>query len=211
MEQILLTAPDRADQAAVPLPPFSGDEPPCPKCRWAGALTYYRPPLPRQRSEFNGRTDQRGPLPERLERCCSRCDYRWDEALADPADQVAQLLAHPDAIPVPLLITPAIERPPAIEEDVLAMLERCPEADRLDPAHHRDLAGRLIAQADIYPRWDSEPPAGGWPTRATREDVAKILGVVLPDMYVEGRSTLADTADVLLAHAIVHLRPAATA
>ncbi|MFD5788635.1 hypothetical protein ACFWH1_18680 [Streptomyces sp. NPDC127037] len=31
--------------------------------------------------DYNGRTEMRGPLPERLERQCERCDYQWDEAL----------------------------------------------------------------------------------------------------------------------------------
>lgn len=64
------------DQA---LPPFSGDTTLCVKCSASGPYTYYRPATDRP-AEFNGRM-RRGPLPERLERQCARCDYAWDEAL----------------------------------------------------------------------------------------------------------------------------------
>lgn len=63
-----------------PLPPFSGDEATCVKCGQEGAATFYRAkgePRPRTLA-FGG-----GP-PERLERQCLRCDYVWDEAIAQP-------------------------------------------------------------------------------------------------------------------------------
>ncbi|WP_199570583.1 hypothetical protein [Streptomyces murinus] len=63
------------------LPPFSGDETACVKCAHLEAFTRFRPACPRGLWEYNGRTDMRGPLPERLERQCQRCDYQWDEAL----------------------------------------------------------------------------------------------------------------------------------
>ncbi|MDQ0758677.1 hypothetical protein [Streptomyces canus] len=58
------------------LPPFSGDEPTCPKCGNEGACTFYRAkgePSP-------GQVAMASTLPERLERRCTRCDYGWDEA-----------------------------------------------------------------------------------------------------------------------------------
>ncbi|WP_202234458.1 hypothetical protein [Actinacidiphila reveromycinica] len=63
------------------LPPFSGEETECVKCSHLDAFTRFRPACPRGLWEYNGRTDMRGPLPERLERQCQRCDYQWDEAL----------------------------------------------------------------------------------------------------------------------------------
>jgi hypothetical protein len=72
---------------AEPLPPYSGDETDCPKCGYIQADTRYRAPRPKSLWEWNDQTIPRGPLPERLQRTCSRCDFTWDEALApDPAD-----------------------------------------------------------------------------------------------------------------------------
>ncbi|WP_019548574.1 hypothetical protein [Streptomyces sulphureus] len=75
-----------ADQTEA-LPPYSGEETPCPKCRYPEAYTLYRSATQAVLDEFNGRLQRRGPLPERLERQCQRCDYAWDEALVpDGAD-----------------------------------------------------------------------------------------------------------------------------
>lgn len=61
------------------LPPFSGDSPTCPKCRYKGASAHYMA-LGRCLHDSNsviGVTKN-----ERLHRACLRCDYAWDEALA---------------------------------------------------------------------------------------------------------------------------------
>lgn len=72
---------------AAALPPYSGPSAACAKCRNVGALTRYRGPQSgRTLSKLNGKR-RPGPLPERLERECHRCDYQWDEAL--PADDRA--------------------------------------------------------------------------------------------------------------------------
>ncbi|MFI8351347.1 hypothetical protein [Streptomyces sp. NPDC085596] len=65
-----------------PLPPFSGDTPTCPKCRYRGASTQYR----ELGHCIHGERDvvigcQKN---ERLHRECERCGYAWDEALAEP-------------------------------------------------------------------------------------------------------------------------------
>lgn len=67
-----------------PLPPFSGDEPPCPKCSNEGAITYYRPA-----GTPPNYPDSQVPehLPERLDRACSRCGFEWAEALNPPREQ----------------------------------------------------------------------------------------------------------------------------
>ncbi|MFF4292163.1 hypothetical protein ACFY0N_00735 [Streptomyces vinaceus] len=70
-----------------PLPPYSGAETACIKCSYLEAFTRYRPACQRSADEFNGAL-RRGPLPERLERSCGRCDFQWDEALA-PAPAAA--------------------------------------------------------------------------------------------------------------------------
>jgi hypothetical protein len=84
------------------LPPFSGEDTECVKCSHPEAFTAYRPAVHHAVEEFNGQV-RRGPLPERLERRCQRCDFQWDEALqqscgvhpATAADIVAALqLAH---------------------------------------------------------------------------------------------------------------------
>lgn len=64
-----------------PLPPFSGDNPTCPKCGHTEAVT-------RHRKAGEPRTGEAVLLaraaryPERLERECWRCDFVWDEARA---------------------------------------------------------------------------------------------------------------------------------
>jgi len=83
------TAPPHSSPSA--LPPFSGDGSLCPKCLYPDARTYYRPAAGHVLvlREFNGVTKPCGPLPERLQRECSRCDFSWDEALAtDSAEAV---------------------------------------------------------------------------------------------------------------------------
>jgi len=64
------------------LPPFSGDNPTCPKCSHTSAYTRYR-----AAGEYSSDEPSRfGPSGkgERLERSCARCDHVWDEALNPP-------------------------------------------------------------------------------------------------------------------------------
>lgn len=68
------------------LPPFSGDEATCPKCGHEGAFTRFRSARPRSLWDWNDTSIMRGPLPERLQRECQRCDFLWDEALATAGD-----------------------------------------------------------------------------------------------------------------------------
>ncbi|MFD9422227.1 MULTISPECIES: hypothetical protein [unclassified Streptomyces] len=76
-----MTQAPAPDQAAA-LPPFSGDDVECVKCSYTEAFTRYRP-ASWCLEEHNGRP-RTGPLPERLERACARCDFTWDEALFAP-------------------------------------------------------------------------------------------------------------------------------
>ncbi|MEU2487103.1 hypothetical protein ABZ593_21150 [Streptomyces sp. NPDC012617] len=80
-----MTHPDTAapatDQLETVLPPFSGEQTECVKCSAIEAFTRFRPACPRGMWDYNRSTAMRGPLPERLERQCQRCDYQWDEAL----------------------------------------------------------------------------------------------------------------------------------
>ncbi|WNI20350.1 hypothetical protein [Actinacidiphila sp. ITFR-21] len=69
------------EQSGELLPPYTGEMSPCAKCANPEAFTRYRPALGHGLLEVNG-VMTRGPLPERLERTCQRCDYQWDEALA---------------------------------------------------------------------------------------------------------------------------------
>ncbi|AWT42592.1 MULTISPECIES: hypothetical protein [Streptomyces] len=71
-------------QSAEALPPYSGPDAPCPKCGNEGAGTQYRAPRIRGLWEWNDANVMRGPLPERLQRNCDRCDFCWDEALTPP-------------------------------------------------------------------------------------------------------------------------------
>lgn len=67
------------------LPPYSDDHPTCPKCRHAGATTEYQAAGLRTLAVWDDEVIPHGPLPEHLQRECRRCDYRWIEALAEPA------------------------------------------------------------------------------------------------------------------------------
>lgn len=60
------------------LPPYSGEDAQCVKCSNTGAFTEWRP------AESLGTTVLKA---EHLRRQCTRCDYRWDEALNPPKEQ----------------------------------------------------------------------------------------------------------------------------
>lgn len=64
------------------LPGWSGDFPVCVKCSNNGAAAAYR--KPGERPEGSGPGSLGETWPERLERRCSRCGYRWDEGLNPP-------------------------------------------------------------------------------------------------------------------------------
>ncbi|WP_434593404.1 hypothetical protein [Streptomyces sp. A5-4] len=93
MTQTDTTGPATAEQPAVQLPPFSGDETVCAMCSNLEAFTAYRPACLDVIEEFNNRLVRRGPLPKRLERRCQRCDFQWDEAL-NPAPGVRIASVH---------------------------------------------------------------------------------------------------------------------
>lgn len=82
------------DQTPHDLPPFSGEEPTCPKCGHTGASTRYRAARPRMLWDpWNDQSVMRGPLPERLQRECDRCQFCWDEAL-QPAHDAGPTVAE---------------------------------------------------------------------------------------------------------------------
>ncbi|MEW2568394.1 hypothetical protein [Streptomyces sp. NPDC047070] len=86
-----------ADAEGGILPPYSGDDPLCPKCADTQAHTDYRPAIDTRRiaAEWNGKIVLRGPLPERLERTCTRCSYQWVETLCPPGPgMTVEALAH---------------------------------------------------------------------------------------------------------------------
>lgn len=85
-----MTAPTtQADKQE--LPPFSGDDPLCPKCAHIGAHTAHR--ADGEHGSDQRPTYGRSARGERLERSCGRCGFVWDEALVHPADAIQQQLA----------------------------------------------------------------------------------------------------------------------
>lgn len=76
----------RADLAVTDeiqgLPAWSGDFPVCAKCSNNGAAAAYR--KSGERPENSGPGSLGETWPERLERRCSRCGYRWDEQINPP-------------------------------------------------------------------------------------------------------------------------------
>lgn len=91
---ISTTEPDTTESGGA-LPPYSGDDSLCPKCLSGEAITWYRPAMgffPAH--QWNGGL-RRGPQPERLERECARCAFKWDEALVtDSPGMTVDALAH---------------------------------------------------------------------------------------------------------------------
>jgi predicted nucleic-acid-binding Zn-ribbon protein len=67
-------------------PPFTGDDPVCPKCLKVGANTEYM----RWGECTHGRLNEvvGYDTNERLHRECNRCGYSWDEHLAVPMPNV---------------------------------------------------------------------------------------------------------------------------
>lgn len=96
----------------VVLAPYSGTDTPCPKCGNGAAHTRYMPALVRRvPAEFNAVTVYRGPLPERLERQCERCEFQWDESLAPQGHgMTVEALAYAldNATPFPFDLEPAV-------------------------------------------------------------------------------------------------------
>lgn len=87
------------------LPPYSGEQTPCPKCSYPTARTTHRPAVAFVRIQRSNGSWTKGPLPERLERECERCDFQWDEALCPPGcGMTAEALAHAidNATPYPV-------------------------------------------------------------------------------------------------------------
>ncbi|WP_439082125.1 hypothetical protein [Streptomyces sp. WL006] len=123
------------DQTAV-LPPFTGEGAVCPKCSHPETFTHYRPSMSSQVLEdFNGKP-RRGPLPERLERECVRCDFAWDEALRPPGQ--------------------AAEAQPATVEDLAYALAHSHEGRALDLSSDcaEHMARRLLDMLTVNLRLD---------------------------------------------------------
>ncbi|WP_228994734.1 hypothetical protein [Streptomyces sp. DH8] len=129
-----MTQAPAPDQAAV-LPPFTGDDAVCPKCSHFETFTRYRPAKSMIVEDFNGEP-RRGPLPERLERECARCDFAWDEALLPPAE--------------------AADAPPATVEDLAYALARSHDGRALDlsPGCAEHMARQLLAMLTVTLRLD---------------------------------------------------------
>lgn len=120
-----------AGEVPPALPPYSGPNTLCPKCANPEAFTRYRPAMRRCMDEYNGSTNYRGPLPERLERQCMRCDYQWDEALVTdlpPMMTVDQLVrALDDSTPYPIELRADVAQ--FVAERLLERLHISPRLD----------------------------------------------------------------------------------
>lgn len=174
------TTTPAAPRTETVLPPFSGSDTACSKCRYPEAFIRYRPPLSdRDREEFNGST-RRGPRPERLERTCARCDYAWDEALPvdDQADGGLSTddLAHAldNSTPYPVDLLPEVARFMAARllemVVVLPIREHAvwqPEGPAPDPVAPTDPSALVRPDDDERPPRtsapDEEPGPGGRP------------------------------------------------
>lgn len=153
-----IAEPAEADDGGM-LPPYSGEDAVCPKCLHAEAFTWYRSPLaPRLlQPDWNG-TLRRGPRPERLERECSRCTYKWDEALVvDRPGMTIDALVHAldNATPYPV------------------------ELDRevLEHVAHQLLAMLYLTARPDHPLWqysDGRPPATTAPQDPAASPVCEV-------------------------------------
>lgn len=77
---------------AVPLPPFSGDAPTCPKCGNEGASTTFKAYGDCLVGEDHAMS-QGWHANERLCRRCARCGYGWDEATTEARSRLDDLVA----------------------------------------------------------------------------------------------------------------------
>ncbi|WP_371799101.1 hypothetical protein OG963_14870 [Streptomyces sp. NBC_01707] len=151
-----------SEQAVEPLPPYSGEEAVCVKCANPEAYTRYRPACSRGMEEHNGRL-RRGPLPERLERCCQRCDYTWDEAL-QPAPGV---------------------RPATLAELAWALGQaHRPYALDLSPGCAEHMAHRLLEMTHVlvradHPAWQPTKPLLVPPAQVPEPDAHLTSGVAI--------------------------------
>lgn len=106
MHQTTAAAASAAADAGEILPPYSGPDSCCAKCSNLGAYTQHRRPVaPGVLIRSEDAPLRRGPLPERLERRCERCDFTWDEALCPPGcGMTVEALAYAidNATPYPL-------------------------------------------------------------------------------------------------------------
>lgn len=82
MEVLLVLTEAGTEAEEGMLPPFSGEAALCAKCGNTGAGTAYKAAGEPPENGVHAMCDQ---WPERLERECSRCEYRWDEDLNPPA------------------------------------------------------------------------------------------------------------------------------
>ncbi|MFD6935279.1 hypothetical protein ACFWAP_03855 [Streptomyces goshikiensis] len=143
------TPAEKAPEPA-PLPPYSGAEALCVKCSYPEAFTRYRPALRvglRGPEEFNGAA-RRGPLPERLERACGRCDFQWDE----------------DLVPAP---APAL-RPATVGELAHAIQQCSPYPVHAQAADHAARGLQEVLHAEVrtdHPMWAPAPVAAPAPAR----------------------------------------------
>ncbi|MFZ3595105.1 hypothetical protein [Streptomyces sp. BH104] len=145
--------PDETEPQNAELPPYTDELTVCIKCSGSEAFTRYRPATPAGLWDYNGRTEQRPHLPERLERECQTCGYLWDEALR-PAQGV---------------------RPVTVDELTYALQASSPYPIGLDIAEYT--ATRLLGVTHIllrpeHPLW-SVPPGpvheqAAWHTEPTR-------------------------------------------
>ncbi|MFD3844761.1 hypothetical protein ACFWVB_02575 [Streptomyces microflavus] len=167
-----------AEPATVtPLPPYSSPDVKCAKCSNQGAFTKYRDALGRPfLEEHNGTTVYRGPLPERLERACERCDYTWDEALQP-------------AVP---------ELRPATIADVVHALEQSHSgwALNISPGLTEHMADALLAMLQIdvrtdHPVWQPAPaqPPLLAPVPGARNTDPEAVAVFVPGPQQPGLPT----------------------
>jgi len=82
MEVLLVLTEAGTEPEEGMLPPFSGESALCAKCGNTGAETRHKEAGEAPEKGVHAMCDQ---WPERLERECSRCEYRWDEDLNPPA------------------------------------------------------------------------------------------------------------------------------
>lgn len=145
------------------LPPFTGTGSVCAKCRFNEAYTYYRPANARLFTEWNGRQQVRGPLPERLERQCQRCDFQWEEALVPSCGYPAA--GEEDSDPG--------EGEISVRDLVLALDDSCAYPLEIHPDALAFVATSLLERVRAYrrpghPLWqtEQEPPSTAVPEPA---------------------------------------------
>ncbi|MBP5906839.1 hypothetical protein F3K40_15380 [Streptomyces sp. LBUM 1478] len=207
-EATLTTAGALTPPELTELPPFTGDEGQCLKCFHPFLSTHYRPRMNgRTMAKLNG-LYRSGPLPERLERECDRCGYKWDEAVGEEQDLAAPMTAHEltralhNAAPYPVELFPHVAE--AMAANLVQMLNAYPRPDYVaeDPEEEpRPRAAEDTPSTEDVPGLEDLEPVRAAYVRTMHQASAELEDALHRGHYSAAPATLHQGRDVFRASA----------